>query len=136
MKPFLDTNVLVYAVLSDDPRRPTAERLLAEGGTISVQVLNEFANVARSKLRWSWPDIEATLALVRGRSRRVHDISVSTHEAGLALAREHGLSFYDALIVAAAIEAGCDTLFSEDMQHGRTIGGLVIVNPFLESAPS
>lgn len=131
MRPFLDTNVLVYSVLLDDPRCPTAERLLADGGTISVQVLNEFANVARSKLKWSWSDIEATLALVRSRSRRVHDISVSTHEAGLALARDQGLSFYDALIVAAAIEAGCDTLFSEDMQHGRTIGGLAIVNPFL-----
>src|SRR5271156_5790524 len=62
------TNVLVYAVLSDDPRRPIAERLLAAGGTLSVQVLNEFANVARSKLKWSWPGIETTLALVRGRS--------------------------------------------------------------------
>src|SRR3954468_17867922 len=98
MRPFLDTSILVYAVLSDDPRRTTAERLLAEPNTISVQVLNEFANVARSKLRWSWPDIEATLALVRGQSRRVRDILVSTHEAGLALAAEHGLSFYDALI--------------------------------------
>ena len=71
MKPFLDTNVLVYAVLSDDPRCPTAERLLAAGGTISVQVLNEFANVARGKLKWPWPDIEAMLVLVRGRSAQV-----------------------------------------------------------------
>ncbi|TMJ22041.1 MAG: PIN domain-containing protein [Alphaproteobacteria bacterium] len=97
MKPFLDTNVLVYAVLSDDPRRPTAGRLLAAGGTISVQVLNEFANVARGKL----------------------------------LARDHGLAFYDALIVAAALEAGCDTLFTEDMQHGRKFGSLTIINPFI-----
>ena len=104
---------------------------MAEEGTISVQVLNQFANVARNKLRWSWSDIEAMLALVRSRSRRVRDISVSIHEAGPALAREHRLSFHDALIVAAAIEAGCDTLFSEDMQHGRRIGGLMIVNPFL-----
>jgi predicted nucleic acid-binding protein len=134
VKPFLDTNVLVYAVLSDDPRRPAAERLLATGGTISVQVLNEFANVARGKLKWSWLDIEATLNLVRSRTGRVRDISVSTHEAALTLARDHGLSFYDGLIVAAAIEAGCDTLFSEDMQHGRKFGSLAIVNPFLENA--
>lgn len=131
MKPFLDTNVLVYAVLSDDPRRPTAERLLAAGGTISVQVLNEFANVARGKLNWPWLDIEATLALVRSRSRRVRDIAVSTHEAALLLARDHGLAFYDALIVAAALEAGCDTLFTEDMQHGRKFGSLTIINPFI-----
>jgi predicted nucleic acid-binding protein len=135
MKPFLDTNVLVYAVLSDDPRRPVAERLLAAGGTLSVQVLNEFANVARSKLKWPWLDIETTLALVRGRSGRVRDISVLTHDAALALARDHGLAFYDALIVASAIEAGCDTLFTEDMQHDRKFGRLAIVNPFLESAP-
>jgi predicted nucleic acid-binding protein len=130
VKPFLNTNVLVYAVLSDDPRCPTAERLLAAGGTVSVQVLNEFANVARGKLKWPWRDIEATLTLVRSQSRRVRDISVSTHEAALALARDHGLAFYDALIVAAALEAGCDTLFSEDMQHGRKFGSLTVVNPF------
>jgi len=134
VKPFLDTNVLVYAVLSDDPRRPTAEQLLAAGGTISVQVLNEFANVARGKLKRSWPDIEAMLTLVRSRSGRVRDLSILTHEAAIALARGHSLSFYDALIVASAIEAGCDTLFTEDMQHGRAIGGLTIVNPFLERA--
>src|SRR6266481_1579520 len=133
MKPFLDTNVLVYAVLSDDPRRQVAERLLAAGGTVSVQVLNEFANVARSKLKWPWLDIETTLALVRGRSGRVRDISVLTHDAALALARDHGLAFYDALIVASAIEAGCDTLFTEDMQHDRKFGRLAIVNPFLAS---
>jgi predicted nucleic acid-binding protein len=135
VKPFLDTNVLVYAVLSDDPRRLVAERLLTAGYTISVQVLNEFANVARGKLKWPWPDIEATLALVRGRTGRVRDISVLTHEAALALAHDHNIAFYDALIVAAAIEAGCDTLFTEDMQHGRKFGGLAIVNPFIESAP-
>lgn len=135
MKPFLDTNVLVYAVLSDDPRCPIAERLVAAGGTLSVQVLNEFANVARSKLKWPWPDIETTLALVRGRSGRVRDLSVSTHDAALALARDHGLAFYDALIVASAIEAGCDTLFTEDMQHDRKFGRLAVVNPFLDGAP-
>jgi predicted nucleic acid-binding protein len=134
VKPFLDTNVLIYAVLSDDPRCGTAERLLAAGGTISVRVLNEFANVARGKLKWSWLDIEATLALVRSRSGRVRDISVASHEAAFALARDHSLAFYDALIVAVALEAGCDTLFTEDMQHGRKFGDLTIVNPFLESA--
>jgi predicted nucleic acid-binding protein len=128
---FLDTNVLVYAALSDDPRCPAAERLLAAGATISVQVLNEFVNVARGKLGWSWPDIEAMLALVRDRCRRVSDISIATHEAAIALARDHRLSFYDALIVAAAIEADCDTLYTEDMQHGRTFGGLTVVNPFI-----
>jgi predicted nucleic acid-binding protein len=135
VKPFIDTNVLVYAALSNDPRCPTAERLLAAGGTVSVQVLNEFANVARGKLKWAWPDIEAMLALVRSRMGRVRELSVLTHEAALALARDHGLGVYDALIVAAALDAGCDTLFTEDLQHGRKFGSLTIVNPFIASAP-
>ena len=70
---------------------------------------------------------------MRSRTRRVRDISVLTHDAAIALAREHTLCFYDALSFASAIEAGCDILYSEDMQHGRNIGGLAIVNPFLET---
>jgi predicted nucleic acid-binding protein len=96
---------------------------LAAGGTISVQALIEFVNVARGKLGWSWPDIETMLALMRDRYRCVSDISIATHEAAVALARDHSLSFYDALIVAAAQEAGCDTLYTEDMQHGRKSAG-------------
>ena len=63
---------------------------------------------------------------------RARHVGRRPHEAALALARDHRLSFYDALIVAAAQEAGCDTLYTEDMQHGRKFGGLVIVNPFVE----
>jgi len=134
VNPFLDTNVLVYAALSDDPRCPIAEQLLAAGGTISVQVLNEFANVARTKLKRTWPEIEAMLALVRSRSDRVQQIAISTHESALALARDHKVGFYDALIVAAALEAGCDTVLTEDMQHGRKFGALTVINPFIETA--
>jgi predicted nucleic acid-binding protein len=72
---------------------------------------------------------------VRSRSGDVRDISVLTHEAALALARDHSVAFYGALIVAAALEASCDTLFTEDMQRGRKSGGLTIINPFIESAP-
>lgn len=132
MKPFLDTNILVYASLSDDPRRLRAEQILLAGGTISAQVLNEFTNVARGKLGWSWADIEATVDLVRSRISRVRPLTADTHAAALALARDHGFAFYDALIVAAAIESGCDVVYSEDMQHGRVIGGLTIRNPFIE----
>jgi len=134
VNPFLDTNVLVYAALSDDPRCPIAEQLLAAGGTISVQVLNEFPNVARTKLKRTWPEIEAMLALVRSRSDRVQQIAISTHESALALARDHKVGFYDALIVAAALEAGCDTVLTEDMQHGRKFGALTVINPFIETA--
>jgi predicted nucleic acid-binding protein len=97
---------------------------------ISVQVLSEFTNVARSKLKWPWPDIEAALALYGGQIGRVRSLTAQTHAAALALARDHGFAFYDAMIVAAAIEAGCHTLYTEDMQDGLVIGGLTIRNPF------
>jgi predicted nucleic acid-binding protein len=133
MSAFFDTNVLVYAV-SSDSRKIQADRILRAGGIVSVQVLNEFANVARNKLRHGWADIELALGKFRLLFGAVQPLTIETHAAALTLARDHGLSFYDALIVAAAIEAGCDILYSEDMPHGRVIGGLTIQNPFFEAA--
>jgi predicted nucleic acid-binding protein len=134
MKAFFDTNVLVYTVTSD-PRKQQADRILRAGGSVSVQVLNEFANVARNKLRHEWAAIEFALSQFRLSFDAVWPLTLDTHAAAIALARDNSLSFYDALIVASAIEAGCDTLYSEDMQHGRAIGGLAIRNPFVESIP-
>ena len=134
MKAFFDTNILVYAATSDAKKQQAAE-CLGRGGVASVQVLNEFVHVARRKLRHDWPQIELALGLFRDSLEDVVPVTLDTHTGAILLAREHGLSFYDALIVVAAIEAGCDILYSEDMQHGRAIGGLAIVNPFLESAP-
>ena len=134
MKAFFDTNILVYTATSD-ARKQRAVDCLSRGGVVSVQVLNEFVHVARRKLRHDWPQVELALGLFRASLDDVLPVTLNTHAGAVSLAREHGLSFYDALIVAAAIEAGCDTLFSEDMQHGRSIGGLAIVNPFLDSAP-
>jgi predicted nucleic acid-binding protein len=128
------TNVLVYTATSD-ARKQRAVECLGRSGWVSVQVLNEFIHVARRKLRHDWPQIELALGLLRASLDDVVPVTLNTHIGAVSLAREHGLSFYDALIVAAAVEAGCDTLYSEDMQHGRTIGGLTIVNPFLDSAP-
>ena len=134
MKAFFDTNILIYTATSD-PKKQLAADCLGRGGVASVQVLNEFVHVARRKLRHDWPQIEFALGLFRVSLDDIVPVTLNTHTGAVLLAREHSLSFYDALIVAAAIEAGCDTLFSEDMQHGRTIGGLTIVNPFLASAP-
>ena len=98
-----------------------------------MQVLNELANVARRKMRMSWADTHALLDLLRG-LLRVHPAAVETHEAGLRLAERYGFSIYDTMIVAAALHAGCDTLWSEDMQHGMTLDeGLRIVNPFRDT---
>jgi predicted nucleic acid-binding protein len=131
---FFDTNVLVYSVTADR-RKSAADRVLARGGFVSAQVLNEFANVARSKLRKDWTDIEYAIARFCRAFDDVVDLTRETNASALRLARDHGLSFYEALIVASAQEAGCDALYSEDMQHGRAIGGLTIRNPFLASPP-
>jgi|KBSMisStaDraftv2_1062788.scaffolds.fasta_scaffold131542_3 predicted nucleic acid-binding protein len=135
MKAFFDTNVLIYAVTAD-PRKQQADRVLRAGGIVSVQVLNEFANVARNMLRHDWNMIEFALSQFKLSFEAIVPLTADTHAAAVGFAREHGLAFYDALIVAAATEAGCDTLHSEDMQHGRTIGELTILNPFIESAAS
>ncbi len=130
MSPFFDSNVIVYAFL-DVEKRERALEVLAQGGVISAQVLNEFTHVAHKKRRRSWPDIEAALAVIRDWLRNIVPITSVTHAAAVVLARDHSLAFYDALILAAAIEAGCETLYSEDFQHGRRFGDCTIVNPFL-----
>jgi len=131
---FFDTNVLVYTV-TKDPRKARAREVLALGGVVSVQILNEFANVSRNKLRHEWKEIEETLQDFVEALDEVLAISFETHRAALAIARDHGVAFYDALIVASALEAGCDTLFTEDMQHGRIFHGLTIRNPFRQGLP-
>src|SRR4051794_27792405 len=106
-QPFFDTNVLVYALASDDPRRPTARELVATGGKISVQVLNEFVAVLRRKWRWTWVDIDAALAELRALLDPPLPLTMQTHEAAVGLARQHNFNIYEALIVAAALRAKC-----------------------------
>lgn len=128
---FLDTNVLIYAFAAGDRRSIQAETLLAEGGVINVQVLNEFTSVARRKLRWDWTQLEAALAIISELTEPALPLTADIHAQAVRLARGHALSFYDALIVAAAADAGCRVLLTEDMQHGRALGGITIQNPFL-----
>ena len=128
-RPFLDTNVLVYA-FSDDPRSAIAEALLSAGPETSVQALNEFANVARRKLGFAWPEVRQGLAAIRTLCRAIHPLDLEVHDEAIGLAADHGFALFDALIVASALRAGCTVLHSEDMQHDRVIGGLGINNPF------
>lgn len=130
MSAFFDSNILIYAY-STDVRRDRALTAIADGGVISVQVLNEFTNVLRKRQKQGWPVIEAALHSVRFRFPDIVPLTVDTHAAALGLAHENGMAFYDALIVASAIEAGCNTLYSEEMQHKRSIGALTIRNPFI-----
>ena len=133
-KHFFDTNILIYAFASNDPRSARAESLIAEGGAIGVQVLSEFTNVTRRKLRWQWEQIDASLAVIEELFGPVAPLTQAIHSGALALARERELSFYDALIVAAAQDADCKLLFSEDLQHGQTFGKLTVENPFRREA--
>jgi predicted nucleic acid-binding protein len=128
---FFDSNVLVYLASGDAAKADQAEAAVATGGAISVQVLNEITNVARRKMQMSWADTHTFLDMLRG-LLTVHSLTVEIHETGLRLAERYGFSTYDAMIAASALHAGCDTLWSEDMQHGMALDeGLSIVNPFL-----
>ena len=128
---FFDTNVVVYAFVTNDPRCLRARELLAGGGAISVQVLNEFTNVARRRLNLAWPDVHRALQAIRSICAPVLPLTVAMHEAAVELAARDGLPIYDAMIVSAAVAAGCDVLYSEDMQDGRVFPtGLTIRNPF------
>jgi predicted nucleic acid-binding protein len=132
---FFDTNVFVYSFIAG-PKQQVARRSLASGGVISVQVLNEFANVMIRKMRRPWAEVERFLSVIRVRFPTAEPLTTETHARAIALARDHAIAFYDALILAAAIEAGCDTLCSEDFQQGRRFGECTIVNPFLEDRGS
>lgn len=127
---FLDSNVVVYA-FSDNPRNAVAENLLGHGCEISVQVLNEFANVARRKLGFSWAEITEAIEAITTLSRAVHPLELATHQDAIRLAERHKFGLYDALIVASALRTGCTVLYSEDQQHGLVVEGqLRIENPF------
>jgi predicted nucleic acid-binding protein len=131
---FFDTNILVYAQQVDG-KADQARALFATGGKLSVQVLNEFTAVSRRKQGRDWSEIAEAISDVLALVDPPLALSLDLHATARALAEDHRLSFYDALIVASATEAGCNILYSEDMQHGRKFGNLTIVNPFIESTP-
>ncbi len=132
-KAFFDTNVLLYIVGENDERTAPAEALVATGGVVSVQVLNELAAVARRKLGMTWDEITEALAAIRVLCPSPVPLTTETHEAGLRIAAQYQFHIYDALIAAAALEAQCTTLYSEDLQDGQVIDErLTIRNPFAE----
>lgn len=130
-KVFFDTNVLVYMVGQRDERSERAEALVANGGVISVQVLNELVAVSRYKLGMSWEEVREAVDAVRALCPSPVPLTVETHESGLRIAATYGYRIYDALIAAAALQARCAVLYSEDLQDGQLIDRrLVIRNPF------
>jgi predicted nucleic acid-binding protein len=130
-KVFFDTNVLIYAMALGDPRRDRAQQLLAQGGIVSVQVLNEFAAVARRKMGMPWKDVVEALDTIRVLCPSPSPTTLDVHEAALRIAQEYGFGIFDALILSSALKANCSTLFSEDLQNGQVIDRkLTIRNPF------
>lgn len=126
---FADTNIVLY-LLDDGLKADRAEAILGEGPRISVQVLNEALVNCRRKAGLSWEEASAFLVGIQSLCP-VEELTLQTHEVGRALAERYGFSVYDAMIVSAALIAGCNTLWSEDMQDGLLVEGqLRLVNPF------
>ena len=128
---FFDTNILLYLLSADTAKADRVEQLLGERGTISVQVLNEFASVAVRKLKMPLIDVREILDTIRAVCS-VEPVTVETHDRGLAIYERYGFSLYDSVLVAAALIASAKVLYSEDLQHGQVIDDqLRVVNPFL-----
>jgi predicted nucleic acid-binding protein len=127
---FFDTNVVLYLFSGDAAKADRVEDLLAEGGCVSVQVLNELTNVARRKLGFSWREVFDVSNQIRA-TCRVAALTVETHARGLEIARRYQFSVYDGMIVASALLSGCKDLYTEDLQHGQVIDKrLTLQNPF------
>ena len=129
---FVDTNIVIYSLGKDEAKRSMALTILADSPVMSVQVLSETANTMRRKLGF---DVSAVIKVVDRLSQvcgRLQPLTLDTLSGGLGIAQRYGFSHYDSLIVAAALQAGCTVLYSEDLQHGQVIDGkLKIINPFL-----
>ena len=133
MTAFIDTNVLIYAQ-GTGAKSEVARTVILTGGVISVQVLNEFVAVLRRKFGFDWDVVAEAVADVRAALDPVRPLDISTHTEALTLATSYGFNLHDSLIVAAALEAGCDTLLTEDLQAGQRIESLTVVNPFVRGA--
>ncbi|HEX7026317.1 MAG TPA: PIN domain-containing protein [Gammaproteobacteria bacterium] len=134
-KAFIDTNVLLYLLSSNTEKADRAEAIVQSGGLISVQVLNEVASVACRKLAMAWTEINEVLALIRSLCE-TEPLTVETHEKGIQIAERYKWNVYDGMIIAAALLAECDILYSEDMQNGLLIDDrLRIKNPFTFPTP-
>jgi len=108
---------LLYLLSEDSNKADRAETIVRAGGTISVQVLNELANVTHRKLAMSWMEINELLSLIRSLCF-IAPLTIETHDRGLFVAERCKLSVYNAMIAAAALLGECKTLYSGDMQDG------------------
>lgn len=128
----LDTNIAIYAFTEMGSKAVAARTAFEQADFISVQLLNEFANVVRRKHGRSWDEIGVALDRIRRAVPKILPLDESAHLDANRLVKRYQLSFYDSLMLAVALSGGARTFYSEDMQHGMIIDGtLTITNPFL-----
>jgi predicted nucleic acid-binding protein len=126
---FFDSNILVHLVGQDERRKSSAKVLVDAGGVISVQVLNEFANVAAKKMRMKGEQIVGALLPIRDACELV-PLTLEIHDLAMDIFSRTNFGVYDCNIIAAAELSGCDVLYSEDMTDGQRVGRVSIRNPF------
>ncbi len=127
---FVDTNVLLYLVENDEAKATRASKLVDLGAVISVQVLNEFINSSRKKFKLPWDEIKDVLDPIKS-ACQIEPLTALTHGLAASISELVGIAIYDANIVAAAELAGCDVLYTEDLNDGQRIGRVTIRNPFM-----
>lgn len=128
---FFDSNVLLYGYAANDRRAARAQEVIAAGGATGVQCLNEFASAAYRKMAVPWDRLNEALALVTALCDPIVPVTLDVHQQGMRIAEMYRLSIYDGMMLAAALAAGCGTVYSEDMHAGLVVDGrLRIVNPF------
>lgn len=133
---FVDTNIILYRYSNEAAKSQRATELLDHivdtGGVISVQILNEVAVAGKKMMGLSWAEIgELTQGL--NAVFRVDPLTPQVHQHAITLVKRYQFSFWDSLVIASALEAGCERLYTEDLSHNQIIENqLKIINPFLD----
>ncbi len=130
---FVDTNIVIYSFSQDEHKQNKALAILAKHPVMSVQVLSETANIMRRKLGFDINAIRTVINRISQECSLLHPINLNTLNQAFDIAERYSFSHYDSLIVAAALQTDCTTLYSEDMQHGQIVEKrMIILNPFLQ----
>jgi predicted nucleic acid-binding protein len=132
-KPILDTNILIYAFgKQDDARKQLAIEIITKCNIISLQVVNETIYVLQRKFKFPNPELNKVVEFIK-QNFVISDVNINTLDQTLKIAETYGFSFWDSMIVAAALNNHCSILYSEDLHHNQVVEGrLQIVNPFTD----
>jgi predicted nucleic acid-binding protein len=134
VKIFLDTNIIIYSYSLDEPeKKQKAIQCLQSGQPwISTQVLNETVNILKRKFSLDFTQINAVIDELT-QQLQIAIVTVKTIQSAIAISEKYQFSYFDSLIVASALEVGCDFLYTEDLHDGQEIDHkLIIFNPLLK----